>query len=628
MTPSPRLRRRNILAALLLGVYSVAGGVAGETQRAAQDGLSMEFSVAPLDDGVLTSGRDATLTVTLRHDVDGTPLRGATVGGWLGARDRASPPAAGTPRCTAEAAAFSRGSPLAAPALDVNGYYLVSMNRDASLSVIDPSQGFGGSRLVAAPVLTGPGSDWALTPDRRHLIVTETTAGRVAIIDGAVWRVLGEVPLPGAARVVLAPDSLQPWIGYTATAGNDGVALLDLATRAIDARLSTGVGPHDLAFAEGGRFLLVTNHGGATVSVIDVAARRVTGTVAIDGHPVSIAYGPLAWLTYVASDNGTITAIDAASRTVVATIRTDPGIAALRFTADGRHALVTSRDTGRVLVIDSASNEVVQTVAVGGEPDQIVFSDQLAYIRRRRSDTVAALPLSQIGKPGQPIAPANVSAGQFAMGAGSGSVLADAIAQVPGHAAVVAANPADGAIYYYHEGMIAPQASFDNIGAKPAAVLAADRSLREVAAGRYETVGRLPRAGTYDAVFYVDSPRLVQCFSLQVERRPDEPAIPKVAFTALPNATHVGRAVVVNFQLIDPDSGTPIPDARDVTLLTFRQPGDQQSRSFASPTADGGYAATFKPLEAGSYYVFVESRSLALRPATAGLVTVTTETVQ
>jgi hypothetical protein len=219
-----------------------------------------------------------------------------------------------------------------------------------------------------------------------------------------------------------------------------------------------------------------------------------------------------------------------------------------------------------------------------------------------------------------------VTAGQFALGAGSGSVLADAITQAPGHAAVVVANPADGTLYYYQEGMIAPQVSFDSVGVKPAAVLAADRSLREVAAGRYQTVGRLPHGGSYDAVFYVDSPRLVQCFTVEVERRPGEHAAPRVAFTVLPSAARAGQTVAVSFRLFDPDSGAPVRDAGDVTMLTFRQPGDRQAQTHAAPTGNGFYAASFRPSGAGSYYVFVESHSLALRPTTGGLVTVSSAT--
>ena len=619
-------RRRWIALLGLLPGFWPAAGSAIEPQRGEQDGVGIEFSAAPLTGDSLIAGTDARFTIALRQAADGRMLRGATVGGWLGARQAGAPPAAGSPLCTAKAAAFSRGSPLAPPALDLNGYYLVTMNADSSLSVIDPLEGFGGSRLIAAPALAAPGADWLLTPDRQHLVASEPSVDRVAIIDALSWSVQQEVELRKPSRLIASPDGRQAWIAYHASATDSGVALLDLASRTVASRVPTGAAPHDLAFADGGHRLLVTNAGSGTVSVVDTAAQRVLGTIAVAGEPLSIVYSPRAQLAYVATNAGTIAAIDPLAMTAAASIDIGAGPAVVRVAPDDRFVLAAARDSGRLVVIDTASNGIIQTVEIGGEPDQIVFSSELAYVRRRRSDSLAALPLAQIGQAGQRIAPAFVTAGQFALGAKGGDVLADAITGAPGHAAVIVANPADNALYYYQEGMIAPQTSFDKVGVQPSAVLAADRSLREVAPGRYETIGRLPHAGTYDAVFYVDSPRLVQCFTVEVEHRPSEPAAPRVAFAELPQTAHAGQSIRVSFRLTDSESGVPIADARDVTLLTFRSPGNQQAQTPAQAAGDGLYTASFMPNRAGNYYVFVESRSLDLGPTTAGLLAVSAAT--
>ena len=52
------------------------------------------------------------------------------------------------------------------------------------------------------------------------------------------------------------------------------------------------------------------------------------------------------------------------------------------------------------------------------------------------------------------------------------------------------ANPADQAIYYYMEGMLAPMGSFNNYRREPKAVLIVDRSLRE-RAGRVFDAGEI-----------------------------------------------------------------------------------------------------------------------------------------
>ena len=56
---------------------------------------------------------------------------------------------------------------------------------------------------------------------------------------------------------------------------------------------------------------------------------------------------------------------------------------------------------------------------------------------------------------------------------------AASIVQVPGANAVLVANPADRAIYFYKEGMAAPLGHFRNYNREPRAVLVVDRSLQE-----------------------------------------------------------------------------------------------------------------------------------------------------
>ncbi|MDT7778634.1 MAG: hypothetical protein QOC99_1146 [Acidobacteriota bacterium] len=52
------------------------------------------------------------------------------------------------------------------------------------------------------------------------------------------------------------------------------------------------------------------------------------------------------------------------------------------------------------------------------------------------------------------------------------------------------------------------------------AVLVADRSLREVRTGTYESVTRLPSSGAYDVAFLLDSPRITHCFEASVAENP------------------------------------------------------------------------------------------------------------
>jgi hypothetical protein len=70
--------------------------------------------------------------------------------------------------------------------------------------------------------------------------------------------------------------------------------------------------------------------------------------------------------------------------------------------------------------------------------------------------------------------------------------------------------------------MAAPVGQFDNYGHNPRAVLAVDRSLRERSTpGTYETFIRLPEPGNYEAIFLLDSPRVVKGFQFEILSNPE-----------------------------------------------------------------------------------------------------------
>ena len=61
-------------------------------------------------------------------------------------------------------AALVAGDRLAPPEIDFNQYYVVALNDDATVTVVDPLSGFGGTKLLALVTLPGPGADWCLPP--------------------------------------------------------------------------------------------------------------------------------------------------------------------------------------------------------------------------------------------------------------------------------------------------------------------------------------------------------------------------------------------------------------------------------------------------------------------------------
>jgi YVTN family beta-propeller protein len=602
------------------------------TARAAQaeaSGIRVGFTVSALKDGTakVMAGRDAAFAFTLTTGT-ATPLRGAKPAAWL--IPHAPGSALDERQCRRTAANFARGAGLATPALDLNTFYILVLGGDASVSVIDPRIGFGGSRLIGLGTFDATAADWALTPDQAILAVAQPSADQVALLDSKDWSVSARIAVPGAARLALTPDGRQLLVSYRVAsdgAEEGGIAIIDLAAPTMPSRIVTGIGPHAIAVDAEGAFAFVTNAGADTASVIDLAAKRVVQNVGTGPRPVALAYSALARRAYAAAEDGRVTVIGSASATPPATIAGPPGISTMRPTPDGRFLLAASAAAGEVIVADTATDRIVQRIAVAGQPDAIGFSDHIVYIRSRASEFVDAFPLDQIGVEGRTPSAIRIGVGQLALGATRAPAAAEVMSPLPGGDGVAIANAGDRAIYYYLEGMAAPSGSFSTYGREPRGVKILDRRLREAEPGVYRTVGRLPRAGTYDVALYIDAPRTVQCFEITIA--PDASADAATAVTPvvrdmmLSGTPRAGQPLSLQFRLLDPHTGLPVSTVSDARVVSFAIPGQSAARSVARPFGDGAYQAELNLPQQGNYYVFVEAPSVALAPTAGRLIAIT-----
>ena len=454
---------------------------AGEPVVAAQtrvhQGLAVDFRLLPVagrsaaPGGAFTEGDDAVFRFTIRDTTTGTSLTGAHPAAWL-------VPAGGTktdpPALARLVAALIRGDRASRPELDLNVFYVLALNEDPTITVVDPLFGFGGSKLLALIPLPGPGADWVLAADGGRVFVSIPSADVVAVVDTHAWvvrRAIATGPRPG--RVALHPDGRSLWV-----ADDDGATVIDTETLQQRARLRLGPGPHDLALTGTGSFACVANSGGTTVSVVDARSLERFGEVETGPRPKSPAFSPAAGAVYVVHEaDGSVVGVDPVRRVVVPGVTVEPGAAVVRFAGASRFGFVLNPVRNRVSVFDPATARVVQVGDADPGADQLAFTDQLLYVRQRSTPTVRTVPLAQLGG-GKSLSAATFPGGQKPPGTAGVGCLATAISPAAGEGAALVANPADQAIYFYTEGMAAPMGSFTNYGHVPLAVMAVDRSLR------------------------------------------------------------------------------------------------------------------------------------------------------
>ena len=635
--PAARYAARHSEAGIAVELEILAAGPPAAGRPAATP------AAAPTDHE-LREGEPVVFRFRIADTANGMPFGGAYPAAWVGrlggVPGPAAPPAASAaspgggasgavppadPSCRQSVESFVAGGLFARAELDLNVYYALTLNDDATLSVIDPLFGFGGTNLLAMVSLESPGDDWALSPDRSSLYVSQPDAGKVAVVDTASFRVVAQLATGGRpGRLAMTADGSRLWVGLdpspagAAAAGAgavSGVAVLDTGRREVLARLPIGAGRHDIALAEDGRYAFVTAGEARAVTVVDGVRLQTIGSVALGASPAGVAYSPLAHAAYASSEaDGKIVAVAIAGdgRPVkVAEIAAASGIGSVRFAPGGRLGFVVNPPHDRVHIFDTATNRLVQTVAAGKQPDQVAFSSTLAYIRHRGTDTVLMVPLGQVGTSGAPVPVADFTGGQHPPGLMSRPTPALSIVQAPGDAAVLVANPADHMVYYYKEGMAAPMGSFPAIDREPRAVLVLDRSLHERAPGSYETVARLPLPGRYQVAFFLDAPRIVECFPIEVvpdpalaaEHRRKRPLA--VEPLGVVRTVEVAKPVHFRFRLRDPEDDAVVDGLRDVEVLYFLSPGIWSARLPGRPEGAGIYEADLVPPQAGIYFVAV-----------------------
>jgi YVTN family beta-propeller protein len=576
-------------------------------------GVEIEFEIEPAaakGDAGLMEEQDARVRFRITDTTTHTPLTGIKPNVWLTRREGGE--AMKPEQCKEKIQSFLQGSLRARPDVDLNSYYLLTLNQEANISVIDPLLGFGGSKLVTLVMLKSPGEDWAITADQERLFVSMPDSNQVAVVDTNTWKVVTNIDTGARpVRLALQPDEKYLWVG-TDEGAESGVSVIDTTAFKTVARVATGAGHHEIALSGDNKFAYVTNRDAGTLSVVGVRGFAKVGEVKTGRKANAVAVSPLSKFVYVSDEaGGGVAVVDGAASKLVSRIETVAGLGAVRFAPGGRYGFAANPSAGVVYVFDASTNRMLHTLKIGKGPDQIAFTKEYAYVRSSGSLEVSMIRMSTLGK--DPYV-TKFPAGQVAPNEGKTPVAAaDSIVTAPDPNSVLIANVADQQIYYYTEGMAAPMGNLQNYKRDPRAVLVADRSLREIQTGTFETFTRLPKSGTYDVAFLLDSPRVTHCFEAKAAENPSIEHESKVAlgveYLERERPLRVGEDYKIRFRLTDTATGKPADGLKDVRVLTFLSPGTWQKREFAQGLGGGVYELNINVPEAGYYTIFVESRS-------------------
>ncbi len=163
---------------------------------------------------------------------------------------------------------------------------------------------------------------------------------------------------------------------YVAQNASNSVWVINTMTDAPVAVIPVQFSPLGVAITPNGRFAYVTNTGAvcdlcpinqpSSVSVIDTATYSVVATIPVGQYPAGVAITPNGAFAYVTNYNSnSVSVIDTATNTVTATVTVGTGPWGIAITPNGAFAYVTNYTSHNVSVISTTTNAIVASVPVG-----------------------------------------------------------------------------------------------------------------------------------------------------------------------------------------------------------------------------------------------------------------------
>jgi YVTN family beta-propeller protein len=594
------------------GASSEKSGV----QTMLRNGISVEFEVHPdtsLDS--VMAGKYANVKFKISDAQTGEPVKGIYPAVWLDmAKPWDQPDADASITCKERVQLYMQGIVGVRPLVDLNSYFILVMNSDATVSVIDPIIGVGGiTKLYASISLPGTGAEWAKTYDEKFMYISIPTEDVVTKVDLTTFKAVTNVVAgDNPVRIAFQPDEKYLWVANNhRDEDKSGVSVVDTATDETVKFISTGGGHHELAFSNDSRYAYVSNRTEGSIVVIDISTLEKIKTVHVSDQAIDIAFSEKSEALYVSDGKaGQISVIDMNTHTIKRRIDVKVGVGPLGVSQDGRWLIAANSQEDEVYAIDVATNKLAHTLPVGRKPYQIAFTRAFAFIRSMGTERVSAIELAHLSSQ-KNVPVSSFQAGPNAPGKVRDLSLASAMSEAPGEAAILVVSPADNTVYYYMEGMNAPMGNFRNYGHRPRAVQVADRTLREEKDGIYQAKVRIPAAGTYDVAFLMESPSILHCFSMDAVPDPTKmlSKVPALEFIDIQHKAVVNEEVKVRFRLYNLGTGEPKTGLTDVNVRSFRAPVFDRRQVVATEVEDGVYEVDATLPDKGVYYFFVSTQS-------------------
>jgi YVTN family beta-propeller protein len=279
---------------------------------------------------------------------------------------------------------------------------LVLNKEDNSLSVVDPV-----TLKTVAQIPTGEGPHEIVASDDGKLAFVgnygaRTPGNTLSVIDLVTQKELHRVDL-GALRRPHGLAFADGKVWFTAEQ-NKLIARYDPAANQLDGLLGIGQnGTHMLVFSNDRTLLFTSNIGSNSITLLQRASDPsgwTLTTIPVGKGPEGADISPDTHEFWAAnSGDGTVSIIDVAAKKVAQTLelRTNHSNR-LKFTPDGKLVLISDPGSNTLIIVEAASRKEIKRFSVGRQPEGIVITPDgaSAYVALAGEKTVAVINLKTL----------------------------------------------------------------------------------------------------------------------------------------------------------------------------------------------------------------------------------------
>jgi DNA-binding beta-propeller fold protein YncE len=272
----------------------------------------------------------------------------------------------------------------------------------ASLAAADaPTKPPAFSLLKTIP--TGSTGRWDylfVDPDARRLYIPRST--HVQVLDLDTEKVVGDIPdTNGVHGVAIAPDQQ---LGFASSGQSNSVNVFDLKTLKHRVTVDTGKRPDAILYDPASRHILVMNHAGGDVTVIDPAdlnANSRTQTIEVGGT-LEFAVSDGAGHVFVnVEDKNEIVQIDTKTNHVLAHWPLAPGDGPTGLALDAEHhRLYAGCSNEKMIVLDALTGKQLAVAPIGKGVDGVAWDpkSELAFSANGKDGTISVVQETSPGK--------------------------------------------------------------------------------------------------------------------------------------------------------------------------------------------------------------------------------------